>query len=211
MIALLRGEVAVRRSDHVVILSGSVGYRAAVSAETLRHVPAVGEQLTLHTHLIVRDDALALYGFASEQERELFLMLLSVQAVGPKVALAVLSAGTPRDLIAALAAGDAARFQAVPGIGKRTAERIIVELREKVGVEADVIGAHPSGTSIVARRGAPPDPRLLAREGLIELGYAPAEAEELLAGVASSPEGEGEVETAEELLAGALRLARAAS
>ena len=82
----------MRRTDHVVILSGSVGYRAAVSAETLRHAPAVGEQVTLHTHLIVRDDALALYGFASEQERDLFLMLLSVQAVGPKVALAVLSA-----------------------------------------------------------------------------------------------------------------------
>jgi len=101
----------------------------------------VGEQATLHTHLIVRDDALALYGFASEQERDLFLMLLSVQAVGPKVALAVLSAGPPRALIAALAAGDAARFQAVPGIGKRTAERIIVELREKVGVDAESAGS----------------------------------------------------------------------
>ena len=132
MIALLRGEVAVRRADHVVILCDAVGYRAAVSAETLRHVPAVGEHVTLHTHLIVRDDALALYGFHAEQERDLFLMLLSVQAVGPKVALAVLSAGRPRELVAALAAGDAARFQAVPGIGKRTAERIIVELREKV-------------------------------------------------------------------------------
>ncbi|HTC73401.1 MAG TPA: OB-fold domain-containing protein, partial [Solirubrobacteraceae bacterium] len=73
MIALLRGEVAVRRTDHVVILSAGVGYRAAVSAQTLAHVPAVGEQVTLHTHLIVRDDALALYGFASEQERDLFL------------------------------------------------------------------------------------------------------------------------------------------
>ncbi len=135
MIALLAGEVAVRRSDHVVVLCANVGYRAAVSAETLRHVPSVGEQVTLHTHLIVRDDALALYGFHAEQERELFLLLLSVQAVGPKVALAVLSAGTPAELIAALAAGDAARFQAVPGIGKRTAERIIVELREKVVVK----------------------------------------------------------------------------
>ncbi len=160
MIALLRGEVAVRRTDHVVVLSGSVGYRAAVSAQTLAHVPAIGEQVTLHTHLIVRDDALTLYGFHSEQERDLFLMLLSVQAVGPKVALAVLSAGAPRELIRALAAGDAARFQAVPGIGKRTAERIIVELREKVGV--DGIGAHPPGAArmpIVARRGEPQDPR----------------------------------------------------
>jgi Holliday junction DNA helicase RuvA len=201
MIALLRGEVAVRRTDHVVVLSGSVGYRAAVSAQTLAHVPAVGELLTLHTHLIVRDDALALYGFHSEQERDLFLMLLSVQAVGPKVALAVLSAGPPRELIRALAAGDAARFQAVPGIGKRTAERIIVELREKVGVDADAASA--MRVPIVARRGEPQDQRLLARDGLLELGYAPVEAEELLSGV--------EGETAEELLGGALRLARSTS
>ena len=103
--AARRGRGAPRRPRRV--LCDGVGYRAAVSAETLRHVPAVGEQVTLHTHLIVRDDALALYGFHSEQERDLFLMLLSVQAVGPKVALAVLSAGPPRELIAALAAGDA--------------------------------------------------------------------------------------------------------
>ena len=93
MIGMLSGEVAVRRTDHVVILCGGVGYRAAVSAETLRHVPAAGEETTLHSHLIVRDDALSLYGFHSEEERDLFLMLLSVQAVGPKVALAVLSGG----------------------------------------------------------------------------------------------------------------------
>jgi holliday junction DNA helicase RuvA len=201
MIALLRGEVAVRRADHVVILSGSVGYRTAVSAQTLAHVPAVGEQATLHTHLIARDDALTLYGFASEQERDLFLMLLSVQAVGPKVALAVLSAGPPRELVGALAAGDAARLQAVPGIGKRTAERIIVELREKVGVQSGAgAGAR---TPILARRGEARDPRLLAREGLLELGYGPGEAEELLR--------DAEGETAEELIGGALRLARAPS
>jgi holliday junction DNA helicase RuvA len=197
MIALLTGEVAVRRADHVVVLCGHVGYRAAVSAETLRHVPPAGEQVTLHTHLIVRDDALALYGFHSEQERELFLMLLGVQAVGPKVALGVLSAGRPRELLAALAAGDAARFQAVPGIGKRTAERIIVELREKV---TDGAGAAAGSEEIQARRGEEQHPRGLARAGLIELGYGPAEADELLRDVdADSPE---------ELIAAALRLAR---
>jgi Holliday junction DNA helicase RuvA len=201
MIALLRGEVALRRTDHVLVLCGSVGYRAAVSAETLRHVPVVGEQVTLHTHLIVREDALTLYGFHSEQERDLFLMLLSVQAVGPKVALAVLSAGPTRELIAALAAGDAARFQAVPGIGKRTAERIIVELREKVGVEGEAATA--ARRPIVARRGDGHHPRMLAREGLLELGYAPAEADELLRGA--------EGDSAEELLAEALRLARSGS
>jgi holliday junction DNA helicase RuvA len=200
MIALLRGEVVVRRTDHVVVLSGSVGYRAAVSAETLRHVPAVGEQVTLHTHLIVRDDALSLFGFHSEQERDLFLMLLSVQAVGPKVALAVLSGAPPRELIGALAAGDAARFQAVPGIGKRTAERIIVELREKVGVESE---SGPARTPILARRGTALEPRVLAREGLLELGYAPEEAEELLR--------DADGDSAETLIAEALRLARTGS
>ncbi len=199
MIALLRGEVAVRRADHVVILCGSVGYRAAVSAETLRHVPPVGEQSTLHAHVIVRDDALALYGFHSEPERDLFLMLLSVQAVGPKVALAVLSGGTPRELISALAAGDAARFQAVPGIGKRTAERIIVELREKVEVKGGA-SADPEAP-ISARRGEVDHPRTLARDGLLELGYVPGEAEELLR--------DAEGDSAEELIAHALRLARA--
>jgi holliday junction DNA helicase RuvA len=199
MIAVLQGEVAVRRTDHVVILCESVGYRAAVSAETLRHVPAVGERVTLHAHLIVRDDALSLYGFHSEQERDLFLMLLSVQAVGPKVALAVLSGGAPRELIAALAAGDAARFQAVPGIGKRTAERIIVELREKVAVTSD--GQAGPGASIVARRGS--GPRALARDGLLELGYALDEAEELLRDATG--------DSAEELIAHALRVARTSS
>ena len=201
MIALLRGEVALRRTDHVLVLCGSIGYRAAVSAETLRHVPVVGEPVTLHTHLIVRDDALMLYGFHSEQERDLFLMLLSVQAVGPKVALAVLSAGPPRELIAALAAGDAARFQTVPGIGKRTAERIIVELREKVGVGAD--NAAVARSPIVARRGEARHPRMLAREGLLELGFGPGEADELLR--------DADGDSAEELIAEALRLARSGS
>jgi holliday junction DNA helicase RuvA len=195
MIALIAGEVAVRRPDHVVVeTAGGVGYRLAVSTETLRHVPGVGRAVSLHTHLVVRDDALALYGFATEEERDLFLALIGVQSVGPKVALAVLSGGTPRDLVAALVAGDVARLQAVPGIGKRTAERIVVELREKVGVEAEL-----SDAPITVTRGD--DPRLIAREGLLELGFQPAEAQALLE--------VAEGETAEELLASALRGARA--
>jgi Holliday junction DNA helicase RuvA len=192
MIALVSGEVVVRRPDHVVIDCGGVGYRLAVSAETLRHVPAAGKAATLHAHLVVRDDQLALYGFASEEERDLFLMLLGVQAVGPKVALAVLSGGPPRELLAALAAGDAARFQAVPGIGKRTADRIIVELREKVA-EA------PDGAAIRVARGD--DPRLLARDGLMGLGFSLQEADELLA--------DADGTTPEELIELALKASRA--
>jgi holliday junction DNA helicase RuvA len=192
MIALVRGEVAVRRPDHVVVDCGGVGYRLAVSAETLKHVPAAGKPAALHAHLVVRDDQLALYGFHSEEERDLFLMLLGVQAVGPKVALAVLSGGPPRELLSAIAAGDAARFQAVPGIGKRTAERIIVELREKV---ADV----PDGAVIAVSRGD--DPRLLARDGLVGLGFSLQEAQELLD---AAPEGL----STEELISHALKAAR---
>ena len=194
MIALVAGDVAVRRADHVVVETASgVGYRLAVSGETLRHVPAVGSQVSLHAHLIVRDDALNLYGFATEEERDLFLLLIGVQSVGPKVALAVLSGGTPRELLRALAAGDAARFQAVPGIGKRTAERIVVELREKAGVTPD-----EDGEPIVVRRGD--DPRTIARDGLLELGFDAREADALLRDAAG--------ESAEELLAAALREAR---
>ena len=162
MIALISGKVAVRRADHVVVDCGGVGYRLAVSAETLKHVPAVGLPVTLHTHLVVRDDALALYGFATEQERDLFLMLLAVQSVGPKVALAVLSAAPPRELLAAVAAGDVGRLQAAPGVGKRTAERIVVELSEKVGA------ALPEAAISIARGD---DPRALARDALLGLGY----------------------------------------
>jgi holliday junction DNA helicase RuvA len=194
VIALVAGEVAVRRPDHVVVeTAGGVGYRLAVSTETLRQVPGVGRAVSLHTHLVVRDDALALYGFATEEERDLFLALIGVQSVGPKVALAVLSGGTPRELVAALVAGDVARLQAVPGIGKRTAERIVVELREKVGVEAQL-----SEAPITVTRGD--DPRHVAREGLLELGFQAAEAQALLE--------VAEGETAEELLASALRGAR---
>ena len=198
MIALVAGEVAVRRPDHVVIeTAGGVGYRLAVSAETLRHVPAVGRAVSLHTHLVVRDDALLLYGFATEEERDLFLLLLGVQSVGPKVALAVLGGGPPRELVRALATGDVARLTAVPGIGKRTAERIVVELREKVGVPGVEDDGVPPAAGITVTRGD--DPRRVARDGLLELGFAPAEAQALLEGA--------DGETAEELLASALKAA----
>jgi Holliday junction DNA helicase RuvA len=193
MIALVRGEVAVRRTDAVVVDCGGVGYRLAVSTETLKQVPAVDKPVALHAHLVVRDDALALYGFASEEERDLFLLLLGVQAVGPKVALAVLSGGSPRELVGALAAGDAARFQAVPGIGKRTAERIVVELREKVGA--------PLGEdAFTVTRGD--DPRLLARDGLVGLGFSLQEAGELL------DDAPADALTPEDLIAHALKAAR---
>ena len=117
MISSVRGTVTVRRPDHVVIEAAGVGYRLAVSAQTLRNVPAAGNEALLHSHLVLRDDGMHLFGFAAEEERELFHMLTGVQSIGPKVALAVLSGGTTRELLNAIASGDSARFQAVPGIG----------------------------------------------------------------------------------------------
>lgn len=205
MIALVQGEVAVRRTDHVVVLAAGVGYRLAVSGETLRRVPAVGEPVTLHAHTILRDDAIQLFGFASEEERDLFLLLLGVQAVGPKVALGVLSGGSPRELVRTLAAGDVASLTAVPGIGKRTAERIVVELREKVdrwvGTDIAIADEVLAGGDVAASRGGADEPRALALAGLLELGFQPAEAEALLAGAAG--------DTPEALIAAALRKARA--
>jgi holliday junction DNA helicase RuvA len=192
VIAAVSGEVLVRRPDHVVIDAGGVGYRLAVSAETVRAVPAAGKKATLHAHLIARDDSLALYGFATESERDLFLALTSVSGVGPKVALAALSGGPVRELLVAIAAGDSKRFQAVPGIGKRTAERIIVELRERIAGELEHDAGEPAATG---SEGA--TPRAEAREGLLGLGYTPLEAARLLDRAAG--------ESAEDLIASALR------
>ena len=190
MIASVRGEVMVRRPDHVVLEAGGVGYRLAVSAETLKGVPSRGKEAMLHAHLVVRDDSMSLYGFGSEEERDLFLHLTSVSGIGPKVAIAILSGGAPRELLRAIAAGDAKRFQAAPGVGKRTAERLIVELREKVAGELTE-GIPAAGDSKEA------EPRLLARDGLMHLGYTLTEAESLLEGTEGS--------SAEELINAALR------
>lgn len=191
MIAAVRGEVMVRRPDHVVIEAGGVGYRLAVSSETLKAVPAAGNDAFLHAELIARDDSLALYGFSAEEERDLFRLLITVSGIGPKVAIATLSGGSTRDLLRAIAAGDAKRFQAVPGIGKRTAERIIVELREKVAGSLE--------EEVVVAGGEEGSARTLARDGLVNLGYAPLEAEQLLDGVEGSEP--------QELVAAALRKA----
>jgi Holliday junction DNA helicase RuvA len=145
MIASIRGEVLSRLPGDVIVEAAGVGYRLAVSSETLSSVPSPGQQATLLTHLVMRDDAMHLYGFASEAERELFLMLIGVQSVGPKVA------------------------------GKATDD-------------------------IVVRRTASDDPRTLAREGLLGLGFTPQEADRLLDQSAG--------ETPEDLIAGALRAAR---
>jgi Holliday junction DNA helicase RuvA len=193
MIASVEGRVGARLPDHVVIECAGVGYRLNVSARTLGAVPPVGQQARLLSHLLPRDDAFHLFGFGDEDERQLFLKLISVAGVGPKMALAVLSGSSPPEIGRAIAAGDSKRFQVVPGVGKKTAERIIVELREKIG-ETILASSNGNGTA---------DGRLLAREGLVGLGYDLTEAEAMLKAVAP-PEDDS---PPEELIAAALKAA----
>jgi Holliday junction DNA helicase RuvA len=194
MIASVTGTVQSRRPDHVVLECAGVGYRMSVSSKTLERVPAIGQSTSLLTHLILRDDAINLYGFATEAERDLFLRLTSVSGIGPKMALTALSGSSAGELRKAIAAGDAKRFQVVPGIGRKTAERVIVELRETIAGELDgETGAAPV---------ADDSPRALARDGLVGLGYDPAEAQTMLEPVV---EAAGDDAPPEELIAAALR------
>jgi Holliday junction DNA helicase RuvA len=165
MIARLRGKPVARTADGLLIDVGGVGYLVAATSGALRKAEGSAE-VTVDTYLHVREDVLQLYGFADTSERELFLLLLSVNGVGPKVALAILSSATAADLRRAIAREDTARFQAIPGIGKKTAERIVLELKEKLGTVVEA----------VPRAGGD----LLARDALVELGWTVADAERAL-------------------------------
>ena len=175
MISSLRGKVVARMLDGVVLDVNGVGYRVQTTLRALRKALAKGE-VTLDTYLHVREDALQLYGFAEPAERELFEHFLSVSGVGPKVALAILSGSTPADLRRAIALEDTTRFVAIPGIGKKTAERVVLELKEKIGSLEAV--------------DAPREHELVARDALVELGYSLVEAERALA--STDPEAEPE-------------------
>jgi Holliday junction DNA helicase RuvA len=166
MISSLRGKVVARMLDGVVLDVNGVGYRVQTTLRALRKAQARGE-VTLDTYLHVREDALQLYGFAEPAERELFEHFLSVSGVGPKVALAILSGSTPADLRRAIALEDTTRFVAIPGIGKKTAERVVLEVVD-----------------------APREQELVARDALVELGYTLVEAERALA--STDPQAEPE-------------------
>ena len=171
MISRLRGEVVTRSPTGIVLEVGGVGYLVNPTAGARRKAERGGE-VVFETYLHVREDALQLFGFADTEERELFALLLSVQGVGPKVALAIVSGSSPDELRRAIALEDTARFQAIPGIGKKTAERVVLELKERLGSVGETQAATPLA----------PKPHLVARDALIELGYSLAEAEAALAG-----------------------------
>ena len=165
MIALLRGTLAYKSSDHVIIDVGGVGYRLFIPLSTFYSLPETGD-VSLFTHTHVREDALLLYGFLSLEEKELFGILISISGVGPKLAVNILSHIPAKDLKRAIASGDIKRLSSLPGIGKKTAERMIVELRER-----------SQQMPVTAGTGAamPVDSIGEASIALQQLGYKPAE------------------------------------
>src|ERR1700747_293124 len=171
MIARLRGKpVATTPEGLTLEVAGAASPAHATPAAVRKGDSA--DEITLETYLHVREDALQLYGFADRSERELFVQLLAVSGVGPKVALAIVSGSPVADLRRAIALGDAVRFQAIPGIGKKTAERIVLELKEKLGAPSLAPAAEGSG-----------EQHVVARDALVELGWTLLDAERALAEV----------------------------
>ena len=203
MIAHLKGRIAHRGAGTVVVDVGGVGYLVHVTGAT--PLPARGEPVELHTSLQVREDSMTLYGFADRGSLELFELLLSSSGVGPRIALAALGTHRPDTLRAAIAGGDVATLTAVPGIGKKVAERLVLELRDKVGLPAEGLPSAAGGDVAAAPAGA--DARAEVREALLGLGYSAGEAQSALAAV----DGEAAGEDPSELLRLALRALASAS
>jgi Holliday junction DNA helicase RuvA len=187
VIALVDGELAEKGPDRVVVAAGGVGYEVMVPAATLAKLPPVGKRAKLFTRMQVRDDSMLLFGFATSDERDLFDMLVKVNGVGPKFALNILSALTPDDLRRAVAAGDADALTVVPGIGKKVAGRLVLDLRDKLGVDADVPSSGPLAE---------------VRDGLLSLGLSTQEARDAIASLDGSSSNNASVE---ELLREALK------
>jgi Holliday junction DNA helicase RuvA len=168
MIAQLRGKPVRRGADGLVLDVGGVGYLVQATPRALAQV-AGSKEVAVETYLHVREDALQLFGFADAAERELFEQLLAVSGVGPKVALAIVSGSTPAELRRAIAREDTARFEAIPGIGRKTAQRVVLELKGSLATEAD-----PDAEG---------DGHVVARDALVELGYTLVDAESVLADI----------------------------
>jgi Holliday junction DNA helicase RuvA len=171
MINRLRGTLVEKDPEGVVLEVGGVGYRASASLTTLRALPSLGEECVIHTRMVVREDAMLLFGFATKEERAAFDSLTAVSKVGPKLALAVLSSMSPPEIAEAVARGDVLKFASVPGLGRKSAERLVLELK---GKDIAVIAPEPA----VAGDGG--GPYMEAREALTSLGYSLEEAEKAL-------------------------------
>ncbi len=154
MIGRVRGEFVAAGSDAVTVDVGGVGYEVAVTGRTFAELPGIGSEIVLHTHLHVREDQLALFGFTTADDRDLFRLLMGVSGVGPKVGLAILATMTADDLRRVVATDDAAALTAVPGIGKRSAQKLLLELRPKLDVpDGDLQASGPLGEVRTALEG----------------------------------------------------------
>jgi Holliday junction DNA helicase RuvA len=172
MIYRLRGTLVEKDTEGVVIDVGGVGYRSSASLATLRALPSLGEECVIHTRLVVREDAMLLFGFAEREERTAFDVLTAVSKVGPKLAISILSSMSPQEVSEAVARGDVIKLSSVPGLGKKTAERLVLELR---GKSLAAFGPEP-----VAAGGGGGGPYMEARDALAALGYRLEEAEKAL-------------------------------
>lgn len=178
MIAYLTGRVAEKAQGSCVLEVGGVGFRMAMSTGSLAGLPAEGDTVTVHVHLYVREDELSLFGFESVEERALFEQLLTVSGVGPKVALATLSAFAPAALMEAIAREDASLISSVPGIGKKTAQRIILDLKDKLGLPDLAMGAPGVGVDVAAE----------ATDALLAMGFSASEVSAALKGYTGGPD-----------------------
>ena len=181
MIASLAGTLAEKSTERLVVDVGGVGYLVHVSLRTFIDLPPAGASVRLLVHTEVREDAIELFGFAEPRERALFHLLRKVKGLGPRTSLAVLSGMPVGDLLAAIAGGDASRLQTIQGVGKRFAERIVVECREAAAVLAATNGSAPHKAPV-----APPGPLEEAVSALVNLGYRRAEAERAVERVAGN-------------------------
>ncbi len=181
MIGHLRGKLIHKEPPSLLIDVNGVGYELDAPMTTFYDLPAIGDSVTLHTHLVVRDDAHLLYGFSREAQRHLFRSLLKVSGVGPRVALAILSGLTVDEFVTCITTEDVARITRVPGIGRKTAERLIVEMRDKVQAEEGLTGGvKPTNADEVSL-----NPVGEAVGALMALGYKPNEASRLVRTVES--------------------------
>jgi Holliday junction DNA helicase RuvA len=178
MIARLSGTLVERHPPWLVIDAGGVGYEVEAPLSVFDRLPQTGQPVTLLIHQVVREDALLLFGFATRQDRELFRSLLKVSGVGPKVALAILSSVSAADFALLIESGDSQALTRLPGIGKKTAERLVLEMRSRLdGLDLGADGSARGGPSI------PTDAAAEARAGLVALGYSPAEALKMTRGI----------------------------
>lgn len=193
MIGRLKGTVISKQTPDLMLDVNGVGYELLIPLNTFFEIPDIGETVALHTHFVVREDAQQLYGFSQLEERGLFRNLIKVNGVGPKMALAILSAMTASDFVHCVRANDIATLVKVPGVGKKTAERLLIEMRDKIAsmaISETVEPAQNLGKDISAE----------AESALIALGYKPQDAAKMISRVAQE-----DIKTAEQLIRAALK------